>query len=138
MKITLQGRDPSAATPIPGKPPGVVLPSSGTGQALQERPELAVLRQFIRLGQTEAALRAEMLPWAHSVAPALIKEFCGWRFQFPSTRRIFEEYSQTRDTSLAVLREHPEMTQVCQIEKPRHGRNSSQDEGARRQRRRGV
>ena len=97
--------------------------SSGPAQGRRDRPEFAVRfgiddnnltvrRQFLRLGDNEANLLTEMLPWAHSIAPTLIKEFYDWQFQFPATRRFFEGQSERRGTSLSSLREHLEQAQI--------------------------
>ena len=73
---------------------------------------LSARREFLRLGQQEAALLTEMLPWARSVAPTLIKEFYDWQFTFPATRRFFEGQAEEKGVSLSSLREHLEAAQT--------------------------
>jgi methyl-accepting chemotaxis protein len=73
---------------------------------------LGLRRRFVRLGDAEAALLVEMLPWARSVAPALIKDFYDWQFEFPATRRFFELHAHRRSMALPALREHLERAQI--------------------------
>jgi methyl-accepting chemotaxis protein len=73
---------------------------------------LGLRRRFVRLGDAEAALLVEMLPWARSVAPALIKDFYDWQFEFPATRRFFELHARRRGIALPELRENLERAQI--------------------------
>jgi len=73
---------------------------------------LALRRKFLRLGEREATLLMEMLPWARSVAAPIVKDFYDWQFDFPSTRRFFEAHAQRRGIPLAALRERLEGAQV--------------------------
>ncbi len=95
---------------------------AGSG-ARGERPELgrrfginntnlAVRREFIRLGEREAQLLGELAGWIRREAAAVAREFYDWQFQFPPTRRFFEEHARRRGVPLDELRQHLERTQA--------------------------
>ena len=73
---------------------------------------LAVRRQFIRLGDKDRTLLTEMAPWAQSVAADVAREFYDWQFDFPPTRRFFEAMATERGMGLASLRKHLEAAQA--------------------------
>jgi len=72
---------------------------------------IALRRQFIRLGEEERELLAEMAPWAQSVAPRMAKEFYDWQFEFAPTREFFENFARVKGMPLASLRAHLEAAQ---------------------------
>ena len=77
-----------------------------------DESNLAVRRSFIRLGEQERSLLAELVPWARSVAPAIAAEFYDWQFEFGPTRRFFEQFAQSAGMPLVSLRKHLEGAQT--------------------------
>jgi methyl-accepting chemotaxis protein len=77
-----------------------------------DEENLASRRSFLRLGEEERVLLAELVPWARSVAPAIARDFYEWQFNFPQTRRFFEGFAQARRMELGALRQHLEAAQT--------------------------
>jgi methyl-accepting chemotaxis protein len=73
---------------------------------------LALRRSFIRLGETDRAALEALIPWAHSAAPRIAKEFYDWQFEFPPTRQFFNEIAGRKGLDLATLRQHLEAAQT--------------------------
>ena len=73
---------------------------------------LATRRDFIRLGELERSLLAELIPWARSVAAEVAKEFYNWQFEFGPTRRFFENHAQSARMPLSQLRQALERAQA--------------------------
>jgi hypothetical protein len=73
---------------------------------------LAQRRDFLRLGNEERILLAELAPWARSVAPEVAKAFYDWQFSFAPTREYFEGFADAQQMSLATLRQHLESAQA--------------------------
>jgi methyl-accepting chemotaxis protein len=72
---------------------------------------LAMRRDFLRLGEKERILLGELAPWARSIAPEVAKAFYDWQFSFAPTREYFEGFAQAQKVPLAVLRQHLESAQ---------------------------
>ena len=73
---------------------------------------LAQRREFLRLGEEERALLAELAPWARSIAPEVAKAFYDWQFSFAPTREYFEDFAHARKMSVSALRQHLEAAQA--------------------------
>jgi methyl-accepting chemotaxis protein len=73
---------------------------------------VAQRRQFIRLGEEERKLLADLAPWAKSAAPQIAKEFYDWQFDFGPTREFFENFSRVNGMPLSALRNHLEAAQA--------------------------
>ena len=77
-----------------------------------DEDSLALRRQFVRLGDEDRELLAEMAPWAQSVAKEIAKEFYDWQFQFGPTREFFENIARERNMPLSAMRSHLEAAQA--------------------------
>ena len=90
--------------------------SGGMGSSAQrfgiDESNLATRREFIRLGEEERTLLAELAPWAQSVAAAMAKDFYDWQFEFGPTRRFFESYAQHHGMSTSQVRQTLERAQA--------------------------
>ena len=90
--------------------------SGGTLSSAQrfgiDEANLAIRRNFIRLGEEERSLLSELTPWARSVASEIAKEFYDWQFEFGPTRRFFESHAQGAGTSIGQLRQTLERAQT--------------------------
>jgi methyl-accepting chemotaxis protein len=73
---------------------------------------LSMRRDFLRLGEEERILLAELAPWARSVAPEVAKAFYDWQFSFVPTREYFEGFAKARQMPIAKLRQHLESAQA--------------------------
>ncbi len=69
-------------------------------------------REFVRLGEEEQRMLADLVPWAETEAPVIAKEFYDWQFSFGPTRALFERFASERKVSLSALREQLEKTQT--------------------------
>ena len=110
------GRDDTHAVRLP--PVEVSWAQSGESIARRfgmDDSNLALRRQFIRLGSEERELLAEMAPWAQSVAKDIAREFYEWQFQFGPTRDFFENAAREQNTPLSVLRSHLEAAQATYL-----------------------
>ena len=90
---------PAAAQPHPATPP-----SHRAGRALAPRfgideDNLAVRREFIRLGEADRKLLAKLEPWAARVAAEIAREFYDWQFQFAPTLAFFEAFAASRQNA---------------------------------------
>src|SRR5882757_7766626 len=92
-------------------------PHAGIGKSAQrfgiDESNLALRREFIRLGEPERKLLQDLTPWARSVAAVIAKEFCDWQFEFAPTRRFFENYSRTVGVSITQTRQALERSQTA-------------------------
>ncbi len=90
--------------------------SGGTVSGAQrfgiDEANLAIRRNFIRLGEEERSLLSGLTPWARSVAPEIAREFYDWQFDFGPTRRFFEGHAQSAGTSIGQLRQTLERAQT--------------------------
>jgi methyl-accepting chemotaxis protein len=77
-----------------------------------DEDNLAIRRDFLRLGEDERILLAKLAPWARSVAPEVAKAFYDWQFNFAPTRKYFEAFAQARQMPLTALRQHLESVQA--------------------------
>lgn len=119
MAASKQG-ELSPAQPGAGFAPGstvVVDWNRNGGQNLAGRfgmdnSNIALRREFIRLGEEDRELLAEMAPWAKSVAAQIAKEFYDWQFKFAPTREFFENFAREKKMPLADLRSHLEVAQA--------------------------
>jgi methyl-accepting chemotaxis protein len=73
---------------------------------------IAQRREFVRLGDEERDLIAEMAPWGQSVAADIAREFYDWQFDFGPTREFFENFAHERGMPLQTLRTHLEAAQT--------------------------
>jgi methyl-accepting chemotaxis protein len=78
-----------------------------------DEANLAVRREFIRLGEEERELLAGMVDWARKVAPSLAADFYDWQFTFGPTRRYFENHARKKGISPAMLRKFLEEVQAA-------------------------
>jgi len=76
---------------------------------------IAQRREFVRLGEEEREVLAEMAPWAQSVAPQIAKEFYDWQFDFDPTREFFENFARERKMPLSALRAQLEVSQTAYL-----------------------
>jgi methyl-accepting chemotaxis protein len=72
-------------------------------------------REFVRLGEEEQHILANLAPWAEKAAPEIAKEFYDWQFSFPATAAFFERFAQKRNMPLSALREHLEKAQASYL-----------------------
>ena len=106
---------PAMASPHPATPP-----SHRAGRALAARfgvaeSNLAVRREFIRLGEEDRKLLTKLEPWAARVAADIAREFYDWQFQFPPTLAFFEAFAIARRMPLAEVRRLLETSQAGYI-----------------------
>jgi methyl-accepting chemotaxis protein len=91
-------------------------PHPAAGRAVQrfgiDESNLAVRRDFMRLGEEARILLEELIPWARSIAPRIAKEFYNWQFEFEPTLRFFESYAQSSGRSLSQVRQALERAQA--------------------------
>lgn len=73
---------------------------------------LAKRRQLLRLGDEERDLLSSLIPWAHSVAAAVAKEFYDWQFAFGPTCTFFENHAAKKGVPVEALRSMLETTQA--------------------------
>jgi methyl-accepting chemotaxis protein len=73
---------------------------------------LAERREFVRLGEEERKLLADLIPWAEKSAPEIAREFYDWQFAFAPTRRLFEKFARSAGLTLDALRRQLEGTQA--------------------------
>jgi methyl-accepting chemotaxis protein len=73
---------------------------------------VAQRRDFIRLGDEERELLAEMAPWAQSVAVDIARDFYDWQFDFGPTRDFFDNFAREKSMPLQALRSHLEAAQT--------------------------
>ncbi|MFO0603458.1 MAG: globin-coupled sensor protein [Polyangiales bacterium] len=72
---------------------------------------IAQRRVYLRLDEAAQRLLGDLIPWATERAPAIVREFYDWQFEFPRTRAFFERHAQARGVSLAALRQRLESAQ---------------------------
>jgi methyl-accepting chemotaxis protein len=111
-----RSRDGSAArhAPVNINWPTVAAESMARRYAMDDQ-NLAVRRLFIRLGEEDRALLAELAPWAQEVAPGIARAFYDWQFEFAPTRQFFEAMAATKNMPLPALRAHLEAAQAGYI-----------------------
>jgi len=73
---------------------------------------LDLRKQFMRLGQSDFHVLAQLAPWADRVADALAAEFYAHQFTFQETRDFFETYARRRNLTVSDLRRHLESAQA--------------------------
>jgi methyl-accepting chemotaxis protein len=73
---------------------------------------LALRREFIRLGEEERQLFIDLIPWAEEHASQIAKDFYDWQFSFSRTRAFFEDMSAQKGVPLDALRQQLENAQV--------------------------
>jgi len=74
---------------------------------------LATRRNFVRLGEEERELLAELIPWAEEHAAVIAREFYDWQFSFQPTLSFFQQYAAQRGISLIELRRMLEQSQTA-------------------------
>ena len=102
------------------KPHPATQSSHRAGRALAPRfgigeSNLAVRREFIRLGEDDRKLLAKLEPWAGRVAADIAREFYDWQFQFAPTLAFFEAFAASRKMPLAAVRQLLETSQAGYI-----------------------
>ena len=65
---------------------------------------LAIRRQFVRLGEDERKLLESLIPWAKKIAPDLAKDLYDWQFSFPPTVAFFEQMAAKKGIDVGSLR----------------------------------
>jgi len=106
--------------PGSGHPAGTSTGTNWNGSGAQgltqrfgiDNRNIALRRDFVRLGEEERALLAEMAPWAKSVAAQLAKDFYDWQFEFGPTRDFFENFARGKGMPLGSLRNALESAQA--------------------------
>jgi len=83
-----------------------------TGRFGLDNRNIALRRQFIRLGAEERQLLTEMAPWAKSVAAKIATEFYDWQFEFGATSEFFANFAREKGMPLMSLRAHLEAAQT--------------------------
>jgi hypothetical protein len=73
---------------------------------------LALRRQFVRLGEEERAAIEQMLPWIRENAASIAQEFYDWQFEFGPTRAYFIRHATENGMSLDALRRALESAQT--------------------------
>ena len=111
---------PTSHSPAAAKPHPATPPSHRAGRALAPRfgideSNLAVRREFIRLGETDRKLLAKLEPWAARVAAEIAREFYDWQFQFAPTLAFFEAFAVARRMPLGAVRQQLEASQAGYI-----------------------
>jgi methyl-accepting chemotaxis protein len=96
----------------PGTPP-----SQRAGKSLAPRfgideSNLAVRREFVRLGEAERKLLADLEPWAARVAADIAREFYDWQFAFAPTLAFFTDFAAGRRVPLEAVRRQLETSQA--------------------------
>ena len=72
---------------------------------------LALRRQFVRLGDAERATLESIIPWMRENAPGIAKEFYDWQFEFGPTRAYFTEHANRNGIGIDALRRALESAQ---------------------------
>ena len=109
------GNRPGTLVPARGGHGGADHSGASGGNAQRfgiDEENLAIRRNFIRLGEEERSLLAELTPWARSVAAEIAREFYNWQFEFGPTRRFFDSHAQNTGTSVSQLRQALERAQT--------------------------
>lgn len=105
----------SAVQPLPVED-SLVNYERGTGELCKkygiDEDNLAIRREFLRLGESERTLLLELAPWARSISTEIAKAFYDWQFSFAPTHEYFEALAHARHVSLAALRQHLESAQA--------------------------
>ncbi|MEM8485780.1 MAG: PAS domain-containing protein [Bacteroidota bacterium] len=70
-------------------------------------------REFLRLGEEEKAIMIELIPWAKTNGPRIIKDLYDWQFSFPNTTAIFDDMSAARSIRTTELRKQLESTHTA-------------------------
>ncbi len=73
---------------------------------------LALRRQFVRLGDSERATVEGVIPWIHENAATIAKEFYDWQFEFGPTRAYFAQHASSNGMSVDTLRRALESAQT--------------------------
>ena len=111
---------PANHTTVAAKPHVATPPSHRAGRALAPRfgideSNLAVRREFVRLGEADRKLLAKLEPWAARVAAAIARDFYDWQFTFAPTRAFFEAFALSHHMPLPVVRQKLEISQAGYI-----------------------
>jgi methyl-accepting chemotaxis protein len=77
-----------------------------------DEANLAIRREFIRLGPEERSLLAGLIPWAQSVAADIARDFYDWQFEFGPTRHFFDSHAQREGIQIGQLRQALERAQA--------------------------
>jgi len=114
----IKPNEPSSVSPDYVRGPAVVVDwkqnggQNLTGQFGMDDSNIALRREFIRLGEEERGLLAEMAPWAKSVAAQMAKDFYDWEFKFGPTSEFFANFANEKKMPLPALRSHLEAAQA--------------------------
>ena len=90
--------------------------ASGGHQSLSSKfdidsDNLALRRQFLRLGEAERTLCVDLIPWIEEHAPKIVREFYDFQFTFSRTSAFFEHMAAEKGMSIVNLRVHLEKAQ---------------------------
>ena len=81
-----------------------------------DETNLALRRQFIRLGPEDRTLLEGLAPWIREHSAEIAKKFYDWQFEFEPTARFFAEHAKTLGVSLTELRGALEAAQKGYVE----------------------
>ncbi|MBL8841023.1 MAG: globin-coupled sensor protein [Planctomycetes bacterium] len=73
---------------------------------------LALRHEFLRFGERDRQLLAELAPWIEAKAPQIARAFYDWQFSFAPTRQFFDDHARHRGLPLTALRETLERAQA--------------------------
>lgn len=73
---------------------------------------LNLRKEFLRLGEQEQEIMAELVPWAEEHGARIVKRFYDWQFSFSRTLDYFEQMSEEKQMSMQALRSHLESAQT--------------------------
>jgi len=102
---------PKAETrrPVPSRQPVNAVLATRFGI---DEENLALRREFVRLGAEDCQVLAEFASWAEEYAADMAREFYDWQFAFPATRSFFEDFAQAHGMSIEKLRPRLESSQA--------------------------
>ena len=109
--------DAPVSTPTHGHPGAGPAGHAPQGTSRAQRfgvteANLALRRQFVRLGEEERANLENLIPWVRENAASIAKEFYDWQFEFGPTRSYFAEHATRGGMSIEALRRALEAAQT--------------------------
>ena len=76
-----------------------------------DNDNLALRREFLRLGDEDKKVCIELIPWMEEHAPKIVREFYDFQFNFSQTSAFFESMAAQKGISIVNLRVHLEKAQ---------------------------
>jgi methyl-accepting chemotaxis protein len=101
-------RGPAGYTSSANQPPARAAAQSLVRRYGMSDRTLAQRKEFLRLGDEDQKLIAELRGWATEHATAIVRDFYDWQFAFGRTREFFTRFAQQRGMALGALRQHLE------------------------------